>query len=110
MPNNYNTIAVNSPYVNESPLVFFVGSTAIFNFNYLGSGTLSSPSNALYRNKEDVSATYLSGSTTVSGRIITTKTATFTLPGDYELYVTVTDGSIVRVKALRILVRKLGVY
>jgi hypothetical protein len=110
MPSSYNTIAINQVYVNESPLVFWVGSTAIFNFNYLGSGTLASPTNALYRNKEDVSATYLSGSTTVSGRVVTSKLCTFSLPGDFELYITVTDGSIIRVKALRILVKKLGVY
>lgn len=109
MPTSYNTIAINSLYVNENPMSFWVGSAPVFNFNYLGSGTLSSPSNALYRNKEDVSATVLSGSTTVSGRVVTTKVCTFTIPGEYELYVTVTDGSILRVKALRILVRKLGV-
>jgi hypothetical protein len=110
MPQSFNTIAVNQTYVNENPLVFWVGSSAIFNINWLGTGTLTSPTNALYRNKEDVSATYLSGSTTVSGRVQTTKLATFTVPGEYEMYFTVTDGSMARVKALRILVKKLGVY
>ncbi len=110
MPANFNTIGINNPYVNESPMVYFVGSTHSFDFNYLGSGTLATPVNALYRNKEDVSATYLSGSTTVSGRTVTTKVCTFSLPGEYELYVTVTDNGMVRVKALRILIKKLGVY
>jgi len=110
MPSNFHTIAVNQVYVNESPLVFWVGSSPIFNINFAGTGTLTSPINTLYRNKEDVSATYLSGSTTVSGRVLTTKQATFTVPGDYELYIQVTDGSIVRVKAIRLLIRKLGVY
>lgn len=109
MPSNFYTIAVNQVYVNESPLVFFVGSAPIFNINWLGTGTLSSPTCTLYRKREDVSATYLSGSTTVSGRVQTTKQATFSVAGDYELYVQVTDGSIVRVKAIRILIRKLGV-
>jgi hypothetical protein len=110
MPQNYQTIAVNQVYVNESPLVFIVGSTPIFNINWLGTGTLTSPTNTLYRNKEDVSATYLSGSTTVSQRVQTTKQCTFSVPGEYELYVGVTDGSIIRIKAIRILVRKLGVF
>lgn len=109
MPQSYQTIAINQIYVNESPLVFLVGSTAIFNINWLGTGTLTSPTNTLYRNKEDVSATYLSGSTTVSGRTQTTKLCTFSVPGEYEMYFTVTDGSIARVKALRLQVRKLGV-
>jgi hypothetical protein len=110
MPSNFYTIAVNQIYVNESPLVFWVGSSPIFNVNWAGTGTLASPVNTLYRNKEDVSASYLSGSTTVTGRVLTTKQATFSVPGDYELYIQVTDGSIVRVKAIRILVHKLGVY
>jgi hypothetical protein len=106
----YQTIAINSVYVNESPLVFIVGSTPIFNINWLGTGTLTTPLHTLYRNKEDVSATQLSGSTTISGRTQTTKQLALNVPGDYEMYVTVTDGSIVRVKAVRIHVRKLGVF
>jgi hypothetical protein len=82
----------------------------LFQINWLGTGTLTTPVNTLYRNKEDVSATQLTGSTTVSGRTQTTKQLTLNVPGDYELYVTVTDGSIVRVKAIRIHVRKLGVF
>jgi hypothetical protein len=109
MPQNYNTIAVNQIYVNESPLVFLAGETPIFNINWLGTGTLSSPVNTLYRKREDLSATKLTGSTTVSGRVQTTKQLTLDIPGDYELYVQVTDGSIVRKKAIRILVKKLGV-
>ncbi len=109
MPQNFNTIAVNQIYVNESPLVFIVGSTPIFNINWLGTGTLSAPVCTLYRKREDVSATKLTGSTTVAGRVQTTKQLTLDTPGDFELYVQVTDGSIVRIKAVRILVKKLGV-
>lgn len=110
MPQNFHTIAVNQVYVNESPLVFIVGSTATFNINWLGTSTLSSPVNTLYRKNEDVSGTLLSGSTTVSGRVMTTKLCTFSIPGEYELYVQVVDGSMTRIKAVRILVRKLGVF
>jgi hypothetical protein len=110
MPQSYNTIAINQVFVNENPLVFIAGSTPIFNVNWLGTGTLTSAVNTLYRGKEDVSGTKLSGSTSVSGRVQTTKQLTLDIPGEYELYVQVTDGSIVRIKALRILVRKLGVF
>jgi hypothetical protein len=110
MPQLYNSIAINQVFVNESPMVFIVGSTPIFNAVWLGTGTLTLPVNTLYRNKEDVSSTLLSGTTTVSGRIQTSKLATLSIPGEYELYFQVTDGSIIRIKALRILVRKLGVF
>ena len=111
MPINL-TIASNTGYVNESPFVFWQGETAAFNVNYLGVGTLSSPTNTLYRNREDVSGTLLSGSTTVpsGSRTVTTKTATFSIAGDYELYVQVSDGGNTRIDAIRIFVRKLGVY
>ena len=104
------TIATNTGYVNESPFVFWVGETASFDVNYLGEGTLSSPTNLLYRNKDDVSGTMLSGNTTASGRVVTTKVCTFSVAGDYELYVTVSDGGITRTDAIRIFVRKLGIF
>ena len=111
MPSNYNTISINQIYVNESPLVFLVDSTPIFNFNYLGTGTMTTATNVLYRNKEDVTATGLSsGNATITGRIVTTAQLTLSIPGEYELYVKVFDGAIARRKALRILVRKLGVF
>ena len=101
-----NTIATNTVYVNESPLVFLVGSAPILNFNYLGSGTLATGTYALYRNKTSVAT----GNLTISGRTAVTPAISLTLPGDYELYATITDNSVVRVKAVRIMVRKLGVY
>ncbi len=111
MPTTFNTIAINQVYVNENPMVFYVGSSPIFNVTWQGTGTLTSPVNTLYRNKEDKSA-LLSGSTTISGRVQTCKQVTFGVAdsGEYEFYFQVTDGSIVRVKALRRLVKKLGVY
>ncbi len=104
------TLATNTGYVNESPFVFWINETAAFDVNYLGEGTLSSPTNLLYRNKDDVSSTMLSGSTTATGRVVTTKTCTFSVAGDYELYISVSDGGISRTDAIRIFVRKLGVY
>ena len=104
------TIANNSIFATGGPFAVLAGSTMIINFNFLGSGTLTSASNKLYRSKEDVTATKLSSSSaTISGRVVTTALATLDLAGDYQLEVTVTDGSITRVKAIRIFVLKNGV-
>lgn len=107
---SYNSIAVNTVYVNENPWVFIVGSTPIFNFVFLGTGTLSSPSCRLFRGKEEVASKLLGSQADPVGRTVTTKQLNLDTAGDYELYVFVTDGGMVRPKALRIMVRKLGVY
>ncbi len=105
------TIATNSIFAIGGPIALLVGSTAIVNFNYLGSGTLLSATNKLYRNKTDLTATKLSSpNATITGRVVTTAVATFDIPGDYQLQVTVTDGSMIRVKAVRFFILKNGVY
>lgn len=104
------TIATNTIFATGGPFAVLAGSTLIINFNYLGSGTLTSATNKLYRNKEDVTNTKLSSANaTISGRVVTTAEATLDIPGDYQLEVTVTDGDMVRVKAVRIMVLKNGV-
>jgi len=108
-PQNFNTIAVNQIYVNENPMVFWVGSQPIFNTTWGGSGTLSSPTCELYYKNTNKSNDNLTGSTSISGRVQTTKQLNLDTPGDWELYMQVTDGSIPRIKALRILVKAKGV-
>ena len=103
-------IASNSIFANPKKFVVLAGSTAIVNFTFIGTGTLSSATNKLYRNKEDVTATKLSSSNAViSGRIVTTALATFDVPGQYQWEVAVTDGSMARKKAVRFDVAKNGV-
>lgn len=103
-------IATNSIFATGGPFAVLAGSTAILNFQFLGSGTLTTATNKLYRNKEDVTATKLSSSNaSISGRVVTTALATFDLPGDYQLEVKVVDGSVTKVKAVRFFVLKNGV-
>lgn len=105
------TVAVNSLFVNETPMVFWEGAAHPFDFVWMGQGTISSATFALYRNKENVSATYLSTTTgTVTGRVVTSGICTFTLPGDYLLLCSAVEGSNTHKKALKILVSKIGVY
>jgi len=61
-----------------------------------GTGTLSSPSNDCYRAGADVSATVLSGSASVSGRIVTGETFTPDKVGTYIYVWIVTDQSETR--------------
>ncbi len=106
------TIATNSIYATGGPFAVLAGSKVIVNFNFLGTGTIDpSATNKLYRNKADVTATKLSSpNATVSGRVVTTALATFDDPGDYQLEVTVVDGSMTKVKAVRFAVLKNGVF
>lgn len=78
--------------------------------SWLGSGALSSPTNELYRNKDNVSGTKLTDSTSVSGRSQTTKILTLDIPGDYVLFCSVSDGGNTRIKAVSIKVAKKGVF
>ena len=105
------TIATNSIYATGGPFAVLSGSVVIVNFNFLGSGTISSATNKLYRNKADVTADKLSSSNaSVSGRVITTALITLNVPGDYQLEVTAVDGSMTKVKAVRFAVSKNGAF
>lgn len=106
---SYQNVANNKLYVNESPFVFWENETALFNVVWEGEGTLSSPTNTLYYRKVDKSSTQLSGSTTVSGRVQTTKLATLNTPGEWLLMCQVTDGSRTRKVGIRIMVKREGV-
>lgn len=104
------TIATNSIFATGGPFAVLAGATPIVNFNFLGSGTLTTATNKLYRNKEDVTATKLASvNATISGRTVTSAQLTLDVPGDYQLEIKVTDGSVVKVKAVRFFVLKNGV-
>lgn len=104
----YENVANNKLFVNESPFVFWDGEAVFFNVVWEGTGTLSAPANTLYYKKES-KASALSGSTTVSGRIQTTKICTLNPPGEWLLICQVTDGSRTRKAGIRLHVAKLGV-
>lgn len=104
------SIATNSIFARGGPLVFLAGSTAIFNFSFLGAGTLTTATNKLYRNKEDVTGSKMSSANgVIAGRTVTSALATLDVPGEYQLELKVVDGSITRVKAVRFSVVKNGV-
>lgn len=104
------TIAQNTLFVNESPLVFWEGSVHNFNFNFLGTGTIDSATVAWYRGKS-VDNTKLSTTTgTVTGRVVTTGYATMDTPGDHVIYVTIVYGTNSRRVGLKIFVTKLGSF
>ncbi len=105
------TIATNTIFATGGPFALLAGSTMIVNFNFLGSGSLTTATNKLYRNKNDVSVTKLSSlNATIAGRVVTSALATLDDPGDYQLELQVVDGSVTRKKAIRIFVLKNGVY
>jgi hypothetical protein len=75
-----------------------------------GTGTLASVTMALYENGVDVSATKLSGSASVSGRVITTKTLASLIGGSfYKWYLYFTDDGVSTVREGTIQCVKLGV-
>ena len=75
-----------------------------------GESSLSVPTHTCYNeNLEDVSATILAGSTSVSGRTQTGKTASAWTPGEtYWMYFGVTRGSEQPMKAIRVVCGEYG--
>lgn len=104
---SFQTIATNKIFANESPKAFITGALPIFTWNFLGTGTIYTASYSLYRNKSKVLDSVAG---TIDGRIVTTGVIPLSLAGEYQLEMTITDGSEVRIKACRIFVIKNGVY
>ncbi len=75
-----------------------------------GAATLSSPTHIMYnKNGDDVSATFLAGSTTLSGRTQTGKTTSALTAGEtYTMYFGVTRGSETPIKATRVICGEYG--
>lgn len=83
----------------------------VFAIEWPGTEALSSPLNTCYQNLDDVSATVLTGSTSVSGRIQTAKTfaASSATGGEtYIMYFTITKGAQTLSRAMMIKVLALG--
>ena len=102
--------AVQDAYVVPHTAYVWPGSSRIFGVVWGGSDALSSPTHICYQAGEDVSATILSGSTTISGRTQTGKTAgSWTAGETYYMYFGVTKGSEIVIKALRVICGEYGV-
>lgn len=107
---DFGYVSRNQTEVNESPLLWLPGVDANFQVLVKGTGTLASVTMALYENGTDVSSTKLTGSTSVSGRVITTKTLTSLVGGSsYKWYLYFTDAGLAQVREGSIIVPKLGV-
>lgn len=106
---NFGTVAQVSNEVRESPLLWLPGVDGRIGVQVDGSGTLASPTMALYENGVDVSATKLSDSLSVSGRVITSKIMSSLVGGStYKYYISFTDGGLAQVREGTILCVKLG--
>ena len=86
------------------------GTTWIAEVVWDGSAALSTPTHLCYNeNGDDVSATILAGSTTISGRTQTGKTASAWTAGEtYWMYFGLTRGTEIPVKAIRVIVGEYG--
>lgn len=102
--------AVQDAYLVPHTKYVWPGEVRIFGVVWGGSDALSTPTHTAYQAGDDVSSTILSGSTTISGRTQTGKTASGWTAGEtYYLYFSVVKGSETVVKALRVIVGEYGV-
>lgn len=111
---DFGLVATNQTEVNESPLLWLPGVDAAFQVLVKGTGTLASVTMELYENGTDVSnnvtGARLTGSTSISGRVITGKILTSLAGGSfYKWYLRFTDGGLSQVREGSIIVPKLGV-
>lgn len=106
-PSKYPS-ALNLFRAVNSPITIYPSQTVNESLSVDGEGTLASVTMYLYRGTSDVSATYLSGSASVSGRVITLKQISGLTAGDYIAYVYFTDGGVSTCRYFEIITPKLG--
>jgi len=109
---DFGTIAQNITECRESPLLWLPGVDDYLQISVAGTGTLASPTMALYENGIDVSATKLTGSMSIpaGSRVIKTKVFASLVGGsNYKAYVLFTDDGVFTVRELTIICPKLGV-
>lgn len=112
MTRPFGTIATNKTEARESPVLMFQGISDFHLLQIDGTGTLASPTMAIYKEggTTDLSSTLLAGSMSVSGRVIKTKTVQNLIGGsNYKVYVYFTDGGLPTVRQYLIVVPKFGV-
>lgn len=93
----------------NTPITIYPSQTVTETLSVDGEGTIAASAMYLYRGTADVSSTYLSGSMSVSGRVITLKTITGLAAGEYIAYVLFTDGGVATARYFEIICPKLGV-
>ena len=83
-----------------------VGEALVQSLEFDGTGELASADTKSYRSGQDVSSTCVSGSATITGRVLTTKTFTPDQKGTYIVVQELTDGGIARRIKTKILVAR----
>lgn len=107
---DFGTIAKNKTEARESPILWFPGVDDYFQYQVDGTGVITATAMYLYENGTDVSSTKLTGSLSVSGRVIKSKTISSLIGGsNYKVYLYFTDGGISMVHEISIYCPKLGV-
>lgn len=107
---DFGTIAKNRTEARESPLLWFPGVDDYFQYQVDGTGTIAPTAMYLYENGTDVSGTKLSGTLSVSGRVIKSKIISSLVGGsNYKVYLYFTDGGVEAVHEVSIYCPKLGV-
>jgi hypothetical protein len=91
---DFGMVAINRLEVLESPMTLLPGMEPIFTIHIGGNGTLASPTMKLFKGSKDVSGTNLTGSMSVSGRVLTCKQITGLSAGEWAFYVYYTDGGL----------------
>lgn len=110
MNSDFGSIAQNRIEVKEGNIMMFPGVNDFRTISVDGSGTLASPTMTLYQKSTNVSATYLSGSMSVVGRTIQTKTFTGLVGGnEYTAYIYFTDDGSTTARIINIVCPKLGI-
>lgn len=106
----YGTVSTMNTSVRESPLLWLPGVDAPLSLQVDATGTVASPTMELYENGNDVSGTKLTGSLTVSGKVIKCKSFASLIGGNqYKYYVRFTDDGVPKVIEGTIICPKNGV-
>lgn len=93
------------------PVIRREGDSVAFAITVSGATTITSPTMTMYKegSSTDISSTYLTGSTSVSGNVIVTKTTTGLIRGDYIVSVSATvDGQTYVVATIPFIVKRRG--
>lgn len=107
---NFQTIGTNVIFVRESPFVFLPSAQPVWSITVSGSGTLVWVVDYLYEGKTDVSSTKLANLTSVSGRVLTSRTCQNLVGGsEYVHYFVYTDNGKQTERAVSFSVLKRGV-
>jgi len=112
MTRDFGTLGTNITEARQSPVLMFPGITDYHQVQIEGTGTLASPTMAIYKEgtQTDLASTLLTGSMSVSGRVIKTKSIQNLVGGSsYRVYVFFTDGGIPTARQYQIIVPKFGV-